>query len=377
MMKIIYFLISFLLLCFFSCSNRDGKNDLLPKYSIGDIYNKPEDILLEDFAEEVKIIPLETPEEALINFSMCRVYLYKDLLFVRHNSRCSVFNLDGKYLYDIGKKGKGPNEYVSVTHFYFRDNYIIFRDMMSIDKMTQFTLDGKYVRSWKAPQMLRDYYWLEDDLFVGFELNKQGQRKERVVFFDTHGRIKKTFPQTSWTDTPPKFTMSFVVGEGYFYYYNNRTFLSLGTCDTIFMVTPKFEINPAYVVDLGGYRLTDEKMWEYKLAVEPKQRAVSVFHENEGYLLMLLGSKDENQGDLLTDKKTGKTKSIRVKFNKELQAKLELTDRFGEHYGYFRFRDISANHNYLIGYELPKVKDSCEEENPIVFLVKMKDKGIL
>jgi len=375
-MKIVY-LLFFLLLLFFSCSNRKNRNDLLPKYSVGDIYNNPEDILLEEFAEEVKIIPLETPEEALINFSMCRVYLHKDLLFVRHNSRCSVFNLEGKYLYDIGKKGDGPNEYLSINDFYFRDNYIIFRDMISMDKMIQFTLDGKYVRSWKAPQMLRDYCWLEDDLFVGFKLNKLGQYKDRVVFFDFEGNIKKKYHQTSWKSVPSKGAMSFPVGEGYFYPYENKTYLSLGTNDTVFVINSEYKMIPSYIVDLGEWRMTDEILWELKAGVRTKEKIAAVFHENKGYMLMLHGMKGENDGNILVDKKAEIAKYIRVKFNKELQDKLDLINRFGEHYEYFRFRDISEDHNYLIGYELPKVKDSGEEENPIVFLVKMKDKGIL
>ena len=96
---------------------------------------KSETLWLDSISDSITIIPLEISDEILMDgpgFS----YLYNNLLFIVHgnlsrNHRLSVFDLSGKYLWDIGRKGQGPGEYNSIylpNSIFFNDNKLYIYD---------------------------------------------------------------------------------------------------------------------------------------------------------------------------------------------------------------------------------------------------------
>jgi hypothetical protein len=70
------------------------------------------------FADTLIYIPLETTEESLLDYALRQVWI--DSSFILVNSRKSglfLFQKDGKFLKQIGKKGRGPGEYGNIFHF--------------------------------------------------------------------------------------------------------------------------------------------------------------------------------------------------------------------------------------------------------------------
>ncbi|WP_186756045.1 6-bladed beta-propeller [Echinicola salinicaeni] len=74
------------------------------------------DLVLNKIAKSVKTIQLETKKEALLGH-IFRVKQYDDKLFIPDRNKVLVFDLEGKFLYQIGIQGEGPGEYRGVSSF--------------------------------------------------------------------------------------------------------------------------------------------------------------------------------------------------------------------------------------------------------------------
>jgi len=73
------------------------------------------EVTLNDIAESIQLIQLETRPDAFIS-RINEVYLHQNKLYVWYYfQKILVFNLDGKFLGALGKQGDGPGEYRSVS----------------------------------------------------------------------------------------------------------------------------------------------------------------------------------------------------------------------------------------------------------------------
>ncbi len=68
----------------------------------------------------------------------------------KKHEKLFVFNSQGKYLYNIGKKGEGPGEYNYISNFYIFKKYIIIADH---EKLHYFLNNGKYIKTIKVPKL--------------------------------------------------------------------------------------------------------------------------------------------------------------------------------------------------------------------------------
>lgn len=73
---------------------------------------------IEEFIEEVALVPLETNDECLLG-ELEKIYESDGRLYILDKRKAAVFVFDksGKYLYKIERRGNGPEEYVEVSDF--------------------------------------------------------------------------------------------------------------------------------------------------------------------------------------------------------------------------------------------------------------------
>jgi hypothetical protein len=95
-------------------SQNDNNKDISTLNIMGDIYNR---LQYDSIFLNIKAIPLETNEHCLIS-SIEKSIIYDDNIFIQdRGGKLLVFNISGKYLYDIGSQGRGPNEYFELRDF--------------------------------------------------------------------------------------------------------------------------------------------------------------------------------------------------------------------------------------------------------------------
>lgn len=102
------------------------------------------------------IHPLQTNDSILIKY-ISRIIKHGDKLLVQHDNRASVFDLAGKYLYDIGKQGGGPDEFSRISGLEPHDNLIYIKD--SPIRIKIYDWQGKFHQTIQIPDKnIRRFY---------------------------------------------------------------------------------------------------------------------------------------------------------------------------------------------------------------------------
>jgi hypothetical protein len=111
----------FCIIFLFGCEKRINTNEIIG-YDITDGIEKDEHIFLSSIAEEISYIPLETNSECLITRIGGIVFTDHYILVSDDLNQLFLFNHEGKFLRQIGKKGHGPFEYVHTSDALFSEN---------------------------------------------------------------------------------------------------------------------------------------------------------------------------------------------------------------------------------------------------------------
>ena len=141
----IYILVVFL--AFFSCKKHSNINTESSKRI--KLESSETLINLEDIIEIEEVIKLETNKISLFG-QIDQLIVSGDKLFIREGRfRGLVFNSKGKHLYNIGKKGKGPNEYlefrdISLDTVQQRLSVLDYKKILNFNSRT-----GEFINSFK------------------------------------------------------------------------------------------------------------------------------------------------------------------------------------------------------------------------------------
>lgn len=111
---------------------------------LSEIWNKPEEILLSSIATDIEYIPLETrPECMLGDPASLRIITMDEYIL----AGMRLFDRQGKYISTIGRKGKGPQEYVVAASVACNEKMkrIDVLDTGS-DRIVSYGFNGEFIR---------------------------------------------------------------------------------------------------------------------------------------------------------------------------------------------------------------------------------------
>ena len=376
--KISYVLI-FLLL--FSCKGKEVGQDDIPVFELSDVFNdKAETVDLEDICDNIQVIPLETSDDILINV-IADVEKYRDKLYVKHNNnnKLSVFDLTGKYLYQIGSFGQGPGEYTDISDIHFYDDTIYIHDYLQ-DKVFKYSLETRgFLGSWKYDEHITDFHPAGSETLLGFIPNDTGKEVNQWMFYDTNGTCIDSVPPTNHFDGEIPFS-AFFPQEISFYNYSGLPHFKSIFNDTVFTVLPNRKFKPLYVLDVGENALREEVRWT---STDPSKNLVGdkktafIQSENDRYILLYgygLKVNSTSAAYLLIDKKENITKKIVIHYNDEmgklfdqsLRTKKQLEKGKPVFIPFF----FSADGKTMFTTETSAAN---EEDNPIIVMATLKD----
>ncbi|MCH4896203.1 6-bladed beta-propeller [Marinilabiliaceae bacterium JC040] len=125
----------------------DGKNITnLLHLNLDSVDSKPTNIDLKQICDTVIYIPLETKKSCLINEIHEKSFDGNDL-FINSGGNLFHYNINGRYLGQIGKKGRGPGELICFTHFLDRKNKRVYAYSHYRSKFMIYSYSGKYISS--------------------------------------------------------------------------------------------------------------------------------------------------------------------------------------------------------------------------------------
>lgn len=118
------------------------------------------------FIDSCVFIPLETTDASLLgNINQIEFCDGKYFVFDERRDAIKVFNSTGKFLFDIGKKGDAPGEYISINSFFInkKDNKVGISDPLKL-AIHEYSLDGEYIQTIKHTMQCRATKNIRQDL---------------------------------------------------------------------------------------------------------------------------------------------------------------------------------------------------------------------
>ncbi len=236
-------------------------------------------IKLSQLATKVEYIQLETNENCVIN-NNAKYYLSDNFIFVRNKDHILKFSSDGKFLKKIGSPGRGPGEiYIIHNVSIIPEKKLIIIYDMAPHKLLYFNFDGVLIKTVNTPRYT-EVFVMNDFRSIAISQESVASEKYTHLLLDESGdTVSAVKNPESWkTSTPNQIGMigspSFVP----FYIYQNKYYLKSMYNDTVYVVNAN-KIRPSYFINLGKYRIPEEKRFE---RLSPGER--QLFNKNNlGY----------------------------------------------------------------------------------------------
>lgn len=241
--EILYILLS---LIFVTCNSTKEEKT---KIEIGDIVSIPITDMetsygkLSDFAEEIKMIPLEFTDDCILG-EIEKIVMSDDCIFImeRDNQKgIYVFDHMGKYLYKIGNRGQGPEEFVDLSDFSLNEEErLIYLYDLARTKVLVFSCEGDFIKDIQM-NYYADNFEYQNGLFYLYRENVvYGDPLYSLVIKDDRGEtVNKYYPvieKISYTH------------YCIFRKLNNEILFAEDMRDSIFTIK-KDKLTPRYIVD--------------------------------------------------------------------------------------------------------------------------------
>jgi hypothetical protein len=125
-----------------------------------------------------KFISLEAKDGKLLG-QINKVQISKDQIFCSTKNNISVFNLEGKFLFEIANKGEGPSQYKSITDFIINDRIRILDSRSR--KIFEYDTQGNFIESWGFPLFAVRFHQIDDDQFFFYSSNTPNEESDYMV----------------------------------------------------------------------------------------------------------------------------------------------------------------------------------------------------
>lgn len=258
------------------------KSDKFFEIKYEELVKQKNTIKLSQLATKVEYIQLETSENCLIG-NTAKYYFSDGFIFVRNKDHILKFSSDGKFIKQIGTPGRGPGEINGIHNVSIipKKKLIIIYDVVP-HKLLYFNFDGVLLKTVNTPRYT-EVNVMNDERSIAISQESTASFKYTHLLLKESGdTISAVKNLESWkTSTPKQIGMigspSFVP----FYIYQNKYFLKSMYNDTVYVVNAN-KISPSYFINLGKYRIPEEKRFERSV-----QREARIFWKNSaGYYYM-------------------------------------------------------------------------------------------
>lgn len=239
---------------FFSCSTKKEEDKEISIISCKLVENMG--MNFSDFVKSIELIPLETNKGCLIN-TIGKIIKYKNYYYIGSTStrieNIFVFTEDGKFLYQLDKRGAGPDEYIAIEDFDVIKDFQVaitsndYQSMYMYDLASDSCVFRKKLNIYPQNILFKDGYFYvlnggtafhPGDDFLVYKYNQEGEIVDYL--FKGDELVEKI---TSCTTSLK--SLSAYKGDLFFTYpYSDKIYR---------LINEQFV--PAYLIDIGDRRI--------------------------------------------------------------------------------------------------------------------------
>lgn len=321
-----------------------------------------ETISLNNWSKSIKFVPLETEKLPAIK-GISKIIQKNDKILIVHAQKASVFDLEGKYLYDIGQQGNKPENFTSLQNLSVRNDTIFIKDKNNQIKL--YNWQGKFVGQISSPELpiLDLYPVLNTDVFLGHIPNRTGENKNRLAIF-RDATVLNLIPTYSKFERADGNTVITLTSEMRTFDGNVSAFKELFN-DTIFQIKPDYSLHPYAIINLGKNKATEEHRYTLTPGMFTQKNfdmfdnkiALSAIGEKDDVIYMVPYNKNIKPYTFSFNKKNGKAYYQKITYP---ESQFDLTDN-----SIFTPSFISTDGKFLIDLEFTK-----NDNKPVIVLVE-------
>ncbi|WP_298554681.1 6-bladed beta-propeller [uncultured Parabacteroides sp.] len=361
------------------------RNDKIKLVCIDLFSSEQKEMKLEDIADSVSFVRLETNDSCLIKDGLS-LYV-TDTYILKVNPFVGAYLFDrktGEFLREIGRCGQGPDEYLAIPFNSFDEN----DNVLYADKGLSFWIGydlhtGKKVCEVKRPSLdmfhtltykdgIPRFFRIDSAYYIAYVNNMLGQEPLRLVVFDKNGNVIKIYPNDRSLEKKIRGPYLFT---GTYYFRNEELYFFEDNFDTIYKI--KENLIPYVAFNRGGDVVSyEERLMFYKY---PDILFVDCVFETNKFILFNyefkrkagVGYFDKNSEktylkNLNLSKGTPYFQGFRYKglnlYPRYLNLKQELC-------GFIYTQDLLSEEILELNPEFQGVK---EDDNPVIFIIHLK-----
>lgn len=260
--QMLYFIAMSMMIFLFSCASGGHKKDITSTAPVKEELihiNLPatgeNKLNVSEFADTVIYVPLETNSQSFLR-RIVQLQLTDKYIFINGFDRLLLFSKEGKFIRQIGRKGKGPGEYTFIF------NFIVIQDTVFISSsykrsLIKYTVNGDFLEEQPTSSQLARFNTTPDNRIVWYN-----QDKGNLVFFDRKLTQVDTI-SVDYNVSPERSTYSWWDDfDTYFQKSEHRLLFANYMSDTIWDIS-NGQKEIGYVLNLGKQLLPEDYRVEY------------------------------------------------------------------------------------------------------------------
>ena len=267
-----------------------------------------------DIFKDIRYVPLETNDAALLNLDPDCIVFRNNCIYIL-DRKIYLYDSNGKYIRDIGKKGEGPEDYLGGLHIAVNSKGMLSLPDRRRSEIINYTREGEFVSRLKMDtiSMIKDIFLNDSLLLVQNFYDRSGYKFHVVDVFNK--KVVRTF-------YPIKNRVYMVCFPETMTRYGDKILISGCQSNDILEVTldgakVRYTININDKMPPEGF--WDQKVSSYSLIADGNRRMgyighIPCFTENDHSIFFGFRGEvpaTETQGWALIDKISGKSQTFK------------------------------------------------------------------
>ncbi len=245
-----------LIFFFFSCINKHQKP--LNIIDIEANLSNYKEVKLSQIINDVTYIPLQSDTSCILGYILSIDFNNENILLTDKN-KCLEFSPYGTFIKQIGKRGKGPKEYLYAFKVNSFDEHIFISDH---NRILVYDKSGKYITSIKSSftspvNFNPNWIPLSDSLLICHLRNVMGDQENKAIVINLQSDTIEVF-QNFQKFKREKLSSRSDDSRAQFYYFSNELSYKELFNDTLFRIENFTKMNPAFIFNLGKYGFPNE-----------------------------------------------------------------------------------------------------------------------
>lgn len=239
---------------FFLSCNTPAQSEL-PTLSFQNLLSDNAPSVCQEKIEVLSVIPLETSETVLLADIM-KIVVADDLLFILDTEyKLRQFDMQGRFIREIGREGQGPEEYTMLADFTINSdrNEVYVSSML---KVVVYDYEGVFKRNIDLEDdNLQVLTYSNDNLFFIFPDKSYPESVNSatlVTVLDLDGNIQKEYPAQKMRRVGDFPFFNNIATDGASVYYKEE----MG--QTLYAIREDFSVDSLAVLDMGRYAFQPE-----------------------------------------------------------------------------------------------------------------------